>query len=127
MWCIAESVPRCVSASFRTPRPGYGDASLFEPPVQISLPVYSLERPATATAGLPVLQADSYQRTVRHERASTLVTIYLLIADPDGGHRPVRKPPDCASAAQNRPGERRNEHSAAGAIGHQLVAASASG
>ncbi|ESJ38275.1 putative diguanylate cyclase [Salmonella enterica subsp. enterica serovar Nchanga str. CFSAN001091] len=107
---------------------------LFELPVQISLPFYSLERlfagasRQSATAGLPCIAGGFVPYVqVRHERA-LYVSDHLLtfIADPDGGHRLVRKPPDCASAAQNRP--RAERHSAAGADRTSAgVAASASG
>ncbi|VEB52500.1 Protein yhjK [Salmonella enterica subsp. enterica] len=102
---------------------------LFELPVQISLPVYSLERPANPQPlAYLVLQADSYRMYKFVMSALSYVSDHLLtfIADPDGGHRLVRKPPDCASAAQNRP--RAERHSAAGADRTSAgVAASASG
>ncbi|HAD6879608.1 TPA_asm: HAMP domain-containing protein, partial [Salmonella enterica subsp. enterica serovar Typhimurium str. SL1344] len=55
---------------------------LFELPVQISLPVYSLERPANPQPlAYLVLQADSYRMYKFVMSAlSTLVTIYLLLS-----------------------------------------------
>ncbi|VEA30360.1 Protein yhjK [Salmonella enterica subsp. enterica] len=53
--------------------------------------------------------------------ALSYVSDHLLtfIADPDGGHRLVRKPPDCASAAQNR--RELNDIPQQELIGHQLA------
>ncbi len=55
---------------------------LFELPVQISLPVYSLERPANPQPlAYLVLQADSYRMyKFVMSTLSTLVTIYLLLS-----------------------------------------------
>ncbi|EFE06191.1 cyclic diguanylate phosphodiesterase (EAL) domain protein [Citrobacter youngae ATCC 29220] len=55
---------------------------LFELPVQISLPIYSLERPANPQPlAYLVLQADSYRMyKFVMSTLSTLVTIYLLLS-----------------------------------------------
>lgn len=74
---------------------------VFELPVQISLPIYSSERPANPQPiAYLVLQADSADLQIRHERTFYVSDCLLLAgAYSDGGYHMVYQPSDRPSAA----------------------------